>query len=162
MPAVPLRRQSAGDGRGDGADITRRVQQRETTVATLVVGRIQLAEQTADIGLKQAVAADNNRQRQIQTPDCVRLDAEHHVAERHQYRTGNHCRSVTEQAVGEPAAQNRGYIDQRGVSAEKIDGVAVVKAELVGEIKDEEGTHAVKAEVFPDLNRHDVVDRARL
>ena len=40
--------------------------------------------------------------------------------------------------------------------------MAVVKAELVGEIKDEEGAHAVKAEVFPNLNRHDVVDRARL
>ncbi len=84
MPAVPLGRQPAGDRRGDGADISGGIQQRETAVAAMVIRRVKLAEQAADIGFKQAIAADNYRQRNIQAPGRVGFDAEHHVAERHQ------------------------------------------------------------------------------
>ena len=84
------------------------------------------------------------------------------MPDRHQQRACNDSGAVAEQAVGEPAAQNRGHIDQRGVGAEEVDSVAIVEAKLVGKIKDEQGTHAIEAEIFPDLNRHDVIDRARL
>lgn len=59
------------------------------------------------------------------------------MAEGHQQRPGNHRRAVAEQAVGKPAAKNRGNVNQRGVSAEQADGVAVVEAKLVGEVEDE-------------------------
>lgn len=52
MPAVPLRRQSAGDGRGNRADVAGGVQQRETA-ATRVVVSVQFAEQAADIDLNR-------------------------------------------------------------------------------------------------------------
>ena len=137
MPAVPLRRQSAGDGRGNRADVAGGVQQRETAVATRVVVSVQFAKQAADIGFKQAVAADDDRQRDVQTPCGGRLNAQHHMAEGHQQRPGNYRRAVAEQAVGKPAAENRGNVNQRCVSAEQADGVAVVEAKLVGKVKDE-------------------------
>ncbi len=79
----------------------------ETAVATRVVVSVQFAEQAADIGFKQAVAADNDRQRDVQTPCGGRLNAQHHMAEGHQQRPGNYRRAVAEQAVGKPAAENR-------------------------------------------------------
>ena len=137
MPAVPLGRQPAGDGRGDGADIAGGVQQRKAAVATRIVVGVEFAKQAADIGFEQAIAADNDRQRDVQAPCGGRLNAQHHVAESHQQRPGNHRRAVAEQAVGKPAAENRGNVNQRCVSAEQADGVAVVKAKLVGEVEDE-------------------------
>ena len=67
MPAVPLRRQPAGDGGRDGADIPGCVEQGKSAVASGIVRGVKLAQQTANIGFKQAVATDNNRQREIQT-----------------------------------------------------------------------------------------------
>ena len=84
------------------------------------------------------------------------------MAECHQQCASDNRRAIAEQAVGKPAAENGSDINQRSVSAEEIDGMAVIKAKLMGKIKDKQGTHAVKAEVFPDLNRHDVINRARL
>lgn len=75
--------------------------------ATRVVVSVQFAEQAADIGFKQAVAADDDRQRDVQTPCGGRLNAQHHMAEGHQQRPGNYRRAVAEQAVGKPAAENR-------------------------------------------------------
>lgn len=40
--------------------------------------------------------------------------------------------------------------------------MVIVIFELVGEIEDQQGAHAVKAKILPDLQRHDVVDRPRL
>ena len=40
--------------------------------------------------------------------------------------------------------------------------MVIVIFELIGEIEDQQGAHAVKAKIFPDLQRHDVVDRPRL
>ena len=37
MPAVPLRSQSAGDGRGDRTDVARSIQQRKTAIASMIV-----------------------------------------------------------------------------------------------------------------------------
>ena len=83
MPAVPLRRQPAGDRRGDGADVTGGVQQRKTAVAARVVNGVELAQQAADVGFEQAVAADNDRQREVQAPGGIGFHAQHHVAKRH-------------------------------------------------------------------------------
>lgn len=58
------------------------------------------------------------------------------MAEGHQQRPGNYRRAVAEQAVGKPAAENSN-VNQRCVSAEQADGVAVVEAKLVGKVKDE-------------------------
>ena len=88
--------------------------------------------------------------------------AQYNVSKRHQQRAGNDRRTVAEQAVGQPAAENRGNVNQRRVGAEECNGMAVIKAKLVGEVEDEEGTHAIKAEIFPDLDRYDVINRARL
>ncbi|MCS6039266.1 hypothetical protein LNP20_15495 [Klebsiella pneumoniae subsp. pneumoniae] len=60
------------------------------------------------------------------------------MAEGHQQRPGNYAAvRLPEQAVGKPAAENRGNVNQRCVSAEQADGVAVVEAKLVGKVKDE-------------------------
>ncbi len=40
--------------------------------------------------------------------------------------------------------------------------MVIIKTKLMGEIENEQGTHAVKTEVLPDLDRHDIVYRARL
>ena len=103
----------------------------------MVVNGVELAQQAADVGFEQAVAADNDRQREVQTPGCIRFNAQHDVAERHQQRAGNDRRAIAEQAVGKPAAENGGNVHQGSVSAEQTDGVAVIKAKLMGEVEDE-------------------------
>ena len=52
--------------------------------------------------------------------------------------------------------------DQRTVGAEQGVSVVIIIFELIGEIEDQQGAHAVEAKIFPDLQRHDVVDRPRL
>ena len=59
------------------------------------------------------------------------------MAEGHQQRPGNYRRAVAEQAVGKPAAENRGNVNQRSICAEQADGMVIIKTKLMGEIENE-------------------------
>ncbi len=77
---------AAGDRRDDRADIARGIHQRETAIATRIGGFVQLAQQTADVGFKQPVAADDDRQRQVEEDRGGFAGPEHQMANGHQQR----------------------------------------------------------------------------
>ena len=110
-PAVLLLHVAAGDRRNDRPDVARRVHQRKTAVAARVGGFIQLAEQAADVGFKQPVAADNNRQRQIEEGRGDFAGAEHQMADGHQQRAEHYRHAVAQQLIGQEAAENRRDVD---------------------------------------------------
>ena len=85
-PAILLLNVAAGDGRDDRADIARGIHQREAAIATRIGGFVQFAQQTADVGFKQPVAADDDRQRQVEEGRGGFAGPEHQMANGHQQR----------------------------------------------------------------------------
>ncbi len=78
-------------------------------------------------------------------------------------KCANHYRhTVTEHFIRQLSPENRRDIHQRTVSTEQFICVIIVVLKLVSEIQDQQCTHAIKTEVFPYLQRDDVINRARL
>ncbi|MOA44617.1 hypothetical protein D3C78_1669230 [compost metagenome] len=84
------------------------------------------------------------------------------MANCHQQGACHHRHSVAEYFIRQVAAQNRGDVHQRTVGAEQGVSMVIFVLELVGEIQDQQGTHAIKAEIFPDLQCNDVINGAGL
>ena len=85
-PAILLLYVAAGDRRDNRADIAGGIHQRKAAIATRIGGFVQLAQQTADVGFKQPVAADDDRQRQVQEKRSGFAGPEHQMANGHQQR----------------------------------------------------------------------------
>ena len=84
------------------------------------------------------------------------------MADGHQQRAEHHRHSVAEEFIGQETAENRRDVHQRAVCAEEGVGVTIVVLKLIGEIQNQQRPHAVKTEIFPNLQRDDVIDGARL
>ena len=161
-PAVLFLHISAGDGGDDRADIPRRIHQREAAIAAWIGGFVQLSQQAADVGFKQSVTADDDGERQIEEGRRNFAGAQHQMANGHQQRAEHHRHSVAEEFIGQETAENRRDVHQRAVCAEEGVGVTIVVLKLIGEIQNQQRPHAVKTEIFPNLQRDDVIDGARL
>ena len=85
-PAILLLYVAAGDRRDNRADIAGGIHQRKAAIATRIGGFVQLPQQTADVGFKQPVAADDDRQRQVEEDWGGFAGSEHQMANGHQQR----------------------------------------------------------------------------
>ena len=161
-PAILLLRETAGDGCDDRTDVTRCVHQREAAVATWIGRFVQFAQQAADVGLKQPIAADDNCQRQVEEHRRDFAGAKHHMADDHQQCAEHDRHAVAEHFIRQIATEDGRDVYERTIGAEQFVGVGVVVFQLVGEIQNQQRAHAIEAEVFPDLQSDDVVNRLRL
>ena len=71
-----------------------------------------------DVGLERAVAEDQQREREQKQ----RLERHHEMAHRHQHRAENDGAMLSEQAIGDNAAEQRGQINEPGIEAIDVGG----------------------------------------
>ena len=85
------------------------------------------------------------------------LEGHAEMAEGEKNRAKHHGLAETEIAVGDRAAENRRSINQPAIAAIDADRDIVGKQEMLGQIEDEKGAHAVKAEALPHLGEEEDV-----
>ena len=98
---LALREPAADQGRDEGARVDPHVVEREPRVASLVLRRIQLAHQRADVGLEQAGPERDQAQPGVEGRD--RRDREADVPQHDEDAAVERRPPLAEKAVGEPA-----------------------------------------------------------
>jgi hypothetical protein len=120
----PLRR-AADERREERPEVDPHVEDRERAVAPRVVVAVELAHHHRHARLEVAGADDDEREpehedRQAERVRCERADArhgEHGVAERDHEAADDHRAVRAEQAIGDPAADDRRQVGESGVPA---------------------------------------------
>src|SRR5690606_11341060 len=122
-------------------------------IATLVAGRVQLADHGRDVGLEQAVARDHRGQAELED-GFVRV-GDHEQARGHDDRAQQDRALVSQHLVGDVAAEDRRGVDQREVGA--IDAIgggfagAGTVVELGHDVEHQGPADAVEGEPLPEL-----------
>ena len=125
MPVDRLPQVAAHQRREERAEVDPHVEDREPRVAALVLGRVELPDDDADVALEQPGAEHDQEQPQIEG----RGDGEGHaeVADGDQDPAVEHGAPLPDEPIGDPAAGQAGHIDHRGVKA--VDRAAAGRVE---------------------------------
>ena len=153
--------QQAGEQRAEqGADVDAHVEDGETGVAARVLAGVQLAEDDRRRGLQAAGAQGHEDQADGQAGDAGQ-HRQRNVAQHDQDRRVEQRLLGTQEAVGDPRADQGGHVDQAAVRADEGGGDAAVHAQsAVGDgvvhVEDQDALHAVEAEALPHLHAEQV------
>ena len=151
-----------GRHRDHRAEIHRHVVDRERTVDAGFVPFVDLAHEIAGVRLEQAVADDDDAEREIGQVRRVGRNPKDPVTHSQHGRADHQGPARSEQAVADPAADRGSRVDQCGRSAPDQVGVGVVETELLHQVRDHQHLHAVETEALPHLYKEDRGERAGL
>jgi len=172
FPAVGLAEEAA-DQRGEQrAEVDAGVEQREARIAAWVVVRVQLADDGGDVGLEEAHAHHDQRQRQVGraqrgvvahhlAADALRgvaLEGHAQVAEHQQDAAEHHRLAHAQPAVGEQAAEHRHAVHQPAVGAQQVQPGLVAEQVVLGQVQQQQRLHPVKGEALPHFGEEADVD----
>ena len=184
VPAVELRQQSADDRPEHRADIDPHREDRIGAHAIgFVVDGVQRAHLGGDVALQESAAEDQQHQGDEET--LVERHGE--VAGAHQHRARHDRVALTDQAIGNPAAQDRREIHEAAVESENLrrerlrrhrpehafqrrakpgearDVLDMARQQqLIDHVQHHQGGHAVIREALPRLGGGEVVEPLRL
>ena len=142
------------------ADVDAHVEDRKTGIAPRrrVVG-VQVADDGADVGLKESRTDDDEQQPQVERPDLgAGYDdgrGQREVAGRDDDAAQEHGLPLADDAVGDPAAGERERVNAEGVQA--VDCTADLGAHReaargAGHVENQDRPHTVVAEAFPEFH----------
>jgi hypothetical protein len=154
VPVDPLTEIPANQRRDERAEVDAHVENRIPRIAPHVVGRIQPPDDHADVTLEQARTDDDQHQAEIERGKRWQRHAEMPSGDEHP--AVEHGAPRTDEAIGDPAAGQRGHVHHRGV--EPVDGACRRGVESQsaggrcgGHEQDEQRAHAVVTEALPHL-----------
>ena len=161
LPAVGGGGGTTDHARQQGAQVDAHVEDGEGTVTTVVTFLIQVAHHGGDVRFEQTVTQDQQAKARVE--EGVDHLREHGVGQGqgeltrgHEDGTDQDGTALTEEGIGQPAADDRGDVDQTGIDAVQLEGVGLGPAHAavgghVSQIEDEHGTHAVVGESLPEF-----------
>ena len=189
-PAVSrvLAERRADERREEGADVDAHVEDDECAVAARVALRVEVAHHRRDVRLEEAVADAHQQQPQVEADrrrgevdaeqrqrkgargaQGVERRGEHELPGRHHQAAEDHRLALAEPVVGDPAAEDRGAVDEPQVPAVELQRLRVRPAEARvhrvrrrGGVQHEQRAHAVEAEALPHLGREQEVEAFRV
>ena len=131
----------------------------------MVVRRVELADEDADVGLEQTRADDDQDEPDIEHRHHGDRHAE--VPARDQDPAPQHRAPLADEAVGDPSARQARQVHHRGVEAVHRAGRRGVEAETTGggrrhHEEDQQRAHAVVAEALPHLGEEERGQAARV
>ena len=147
-------------GGQQGANIDADVEDGEAGIAAGIIIGVELADNRGDVGLEVAVAHDDGAHAHVEPG--VGSPENEEFPDAHQDATEDHRIAVTQQAVGNPAAQHRSDIHQGSVGAVDAECLGIAHGEGFDQVKGEEGAHAVVAEALPHLGKEERVQATRM
>jgi len=176
--------QRSADQRGEQrSDIDAHIEDGVGAVATRITGRIKPAHLRGDVGLECAIAQDQRDERDQEQ----RLKRHHEMPDGHQRRAEQDGAVLSEQTVGEKAAEQRCEIDEAGIepidlggerlraerSADPFESAlehrkaehvmdVVRQQQVLRHVEDEQCAHSVIREALPHLGREQEREPARM
>ena len=165
VPAHALAQIAAHERRQERAEVDAHVENREAGVAPLVFGRVELADDHADVALEQPGANHDQDEPEVEGHD--RRHGHREVAAGDDDAAVEHGPPLPDQPIRNPAARQRGHVRHRGVEA--IDGPALrrIEGEPPGRqrrrhVEQQQGAHPVVAEPLPHLGEKEDGEPARV
>ena len=109
--------QKTANERGkQGAQVDAHVKDRKRCIAPFVLFAVKFAQEGGDIGFKETVPQDDQRQSEIQRRLTL-VDKQNQVSERHGDTTDGDGQAFSDEMVGQPATGKRCEITSAGVKA---------------------------------------------
>ena len=189
-PAVGrvLAERRADERREERADVDAHVEDDEGTVAARVALRVEVAHHGRDVRLEEAVADAHEHEAEVEAgrrirkgdaergqgkgtrgAQCVERCREHELPCSHDETAEDHGLALAEPVVGDPAAEDRGAVDEPQVPAVELQRLRVRPAEAGihrvrrgRRVQHEERAHAVEAEALPHLRGEQEVEALRM
>ena len=184
MPAVELRQQPTDDRPEHRADIDPSLEDRVAAHAIgFVVDGVQPADLGGDVALQESAAKDQQHQRDEE----ALVERHGEVAGAHQHRARHDRVALADEAIGDPAAQDRREIHKAAVESENLrrerlrrhrtehafqrrakpgearDVLDMARQQqLIDHVQHHQGGHAVIREALPRLGGGQVVEPLRL
>ena len=184
MPAVQLRQQPTDDRPQHRPDVDPRLEDRVAVHAVgFVVDGVERAHLCGDVALEESAAEDQERQRGEETL----VERHREVAGTHQHRARHDRVALADEAIGDPAAQDRREIHEAAVEPEDLrreclrrhraehtfqrrakpgearDVLDMARQQkLIDHVQHDQGGHAVIGEALPRFGGGQVVESLRL
>ena len=184
MPAVHLRQQPTDDRAQHRPDVDPRLEDRVGAHAVrFVVDGVERAHLCGDVALEESAAEDQERQR----GEEALVERHGDVAGTHQHRARHDRVALANEAIGDPAAQDRRQIYKAAVESENLrrerlrrhrpehtfqrrakpgearDVLDMARQQkLIDHIQHDQGSHAVIGEALPRFGGGQVVESLRL
>ncbi len=172
LPPVLLAEVTAHDRCEQRAEVDAGHEQREAGVAAWIVLFVQAPNYRRDIGLEEADAHDDQRQRQVEHPQrgvvarhhavdhrCgVALDRHARMPGHQQQAAKDHGLAHAQEAVGQQAADDRHAIHQAAVRAQDVQPRAVAELVVLQQVQQQQRLHSVEGEALPHLGEEADVD----
>ena len=146
--------------RKQSTQVDAHVEDRKGRVPTGGSLRIQVANQRRDVGLKQAVSDDH--QKQCGVKRGLVLDRKHQVTCAEQRRSAQDGPGVTEDPVCQKTAEERSQVHKEHVPAVDARGFRLRHLEMLSQVQREQGQHQIEAEPLPHLREEKYVKAARM
>ena len=189
-PAVGrvLAERRADQRREEGADVDAHVEDDEGAVAARVALRIEVAHHRRDVRLEEAVADAHEHEAEVEAgrrfgkgdaeqrqgkgtrgAQGVERRGEHELPGGHHQAAEDHRLALAEPVVGDPAAEDRGAVDEPQVPTVELQRLRVRPAEARIDrvrrgrgVQHEQRAHAVEAEALPHLRGEQEVEALRV